>query len=433
MQQTMLIKTEAAANHNKFYELTLDASQNVTARYGRVSGAHSATTGGQRRKVGVGERVYQRQIAAKQRKGYRVVPRVGDSGSNVAGRDVLREAGRRTLAGEDPVLTDLVDLLVLINAHDIASASGGQITVSRTGGVSTSLGPISATAIDRARGLLADIERGGVTDRLSLLDEYLMLVPQPVPRQRGWGETFFGEFTTFRRQSDLLDQLEASVRFADATDTTETDTDDYADMFRYRLALLDDDEAFTKINKEFSATANDRHSTARSTLRRVYVLTDTQRDSEVDAMLAGVGNVRSMWHGSRASNVLSIMASGMVIPSPGAGHTTGRMFGDGLYFSEQSTKSLNYGRGGQWSRGVDQRHFMFRAEVAMGWECRPNLHNVRGGAECNKVLAGKSKDPKTGRRFDSINVKAGTSGVLNHEAIVPRPDQVRLAYLCEFG
>lgn len=427
MQQTMLIKTEARANSNKFYEVTLDVDQSVTVRFGRVGARGTTQT------IGTGEHAYRRQIAKKERRGYRRADVVGSETGG--GRAALREAGRQALAGSDPVLTELVDMLVAINAHDIDVASGGKITVSTTGGVSTPLGPISASTVARARDLLARMENGGETARTAMLDDYLMLVPQRVPHKRGWADTFFDGFTTFVAQNDLLDQLESSVRFAAATEDVEPDTD-YADVFRYRLALLDDDKAFAKINSAFAATANDRHATATSTLRRVYVLTDTRRADEVARTQAEVGNVRAMWHGSRASNVLSILSGGLVVPAASASHTTGRMFGDGMYFSEQSTKSLNYGRGGLWSHGTDQRHFMFRADVAMGWECRPNLHGVSAGpwsGDCNRVLSGQTTDPSTGRAFDSINVKAGTCGVMNHEAVVARPDQVRLGWLCEFG
>ena len=55
-----------------------------------------------------------------------------------------------------------------------------------------------------------------------------------------------------------------------------------------------------------------------------------------------VGNVQELWHGTRAGNLLSILRAGFTIPPANAPHVTGRMFGNGVYFSDQSTKSLNY-------------------------------------------------------------------------------------------
>ena len=44
------------------------------------------------------------------------------------------------------------------------------------------------------------------------------------------------------------------------------------------------------------------------------------------------------------------------------------MYGVGLYFSANSTKSLNYSQGGLWSVGVDEICYMFLVDVAMGRE-----------------------------------------------------------------
>ena len=53
-----------------------------------------------------------------------------------------------------------------------------------------------------------------------------------------------------------------------------------------------------------------------------------------------IGNVMELWHGTRVENVLSILKGGLIIPKSSAGHVTGRMFGDGVYFSDQSTNPL---------------------------------------------------------------------------------------------
>lgn len=419
MRTAMLIQTSASDNHNKFYELTLHDDGRVVARFGRV-GANGQTS-----VIGQGEHVFDRQVEKKKRRGYQDAGITTTTSATSSG--ALTQAGAALAAG-DPLITDLVNMLIRINAHSIEVASGGKIAVSTSGSVTTPLGPVSMLNITQARDLLSTMERGD----LDVLDQYLMLIPQRVPAKRGWSDTFFDGFTTFADQSKLLDQLEDSVRFSTATDTG----DNLDDVFRYRLAVVDDAKIIGKIDKDFRSTANASHATSQSTLRRVYALTDVRRDQEVADTQQRIGNVRPMWHGSRAANVLSILATGLQVPGRGAGHVTGRMFGDGLYFSEQSSKSLNYSRGGVWSSGRDSRYFVFRADVAMGWECRPNLHGINtgswgGGSQCNDVLSGKIRDKH--RRFDSINVKGGTCGVRNHEAIVPGPDQSKLVWLCEFS
>ena len=93
------------------------------------------------------------------------------------------------------------------------------------------------------------------------------------------------------------------------------------------------------------------------------------------------------------------------------------MFGDGLYFSDQATKSLNYSYG-YWDGGAKDDHcFMFLADVAMGKTYTPT--RTWGNL------------PHAGH--DSTFAKAGVSGVANNEMIVYRTGQANLRYLIEFG
>jgi poly [ADP-ribose] polymerase len=132
-----------------------------------------------------------------------------------------------------------------------------------------------------------------------------------------------------------------------------------------------------------------------------------------------VGNVMELWHGTKCSNLLSILKIGLIIPSSGSRHVTGRMFGDGLYFSDQSTKALNYAGGyapGQNRYGSTRRIFMFLADVAMGKHYVPDSWGYNF--------------PKRG--YDSTFAKARKSGVRNNEMIVYNTYQANLKYLIEF-
>ena len=129
-----------------------------------------------------------------------------------------------------------------------------------------------------------------------------------------------------------------------------------------------------------------------------------------------IGNVMQLWHGTKASNLLSIFRQGLVIPPSSSSHCTGRMYGDGLYFSCVSTKALNYATNFWGGGGSTNRTFMFLAEVAMG-----NPY-IAGG--------GWGSYPKSG--YDSTWAKGGQSGVINDEMIVYKLNQANLVYLVEF-
>lgn len=88
--------------------------------------------------------------------------------------------------------------------------------------------------------------------------------------------------------------------------------------------------------------------------------------SKNQAELYNKGNVWLCWHGTREANLLGITRRGLLIRPTGAVYT-GSLFGDGKYYSFQSTKSLNYCSGGYWTGGghVDKR-YMFLLDVAFG-------------------------------------------------------------------
>lgn len=72
------------------------------------------------------------------------------------------------------------------------------------------------------------------------------------------------------------------------------------------------------------------------------------RTAEWEGLASKVGNVRELCHGTRVHNVLSILHRGLVVPASDGSDSiqvTGRMFGDGVCLSDQSTKSLNYSAG----------------------------------------------------------------------------------------
>lgn len=431
--KVMMVMTNIGGNNNKFYEAVL-AGDTVQVRFGRVG------ADGQRTTYAGGRRMFQRKLNEKWNKGYRPVA-VATSARESANTSLRDAASKGLVAGaaSDPKVSSLIDYLVAKNAHDIGQASGGKIRV-LNGQVQTPLGLLTQPTITKARSVLSDLQGATGLRRNELLESYLMLVPQDIGRTRGWEEVVLTKPDEFDKQSQFLDQLEASLDVALAQSKANEDTDDDAktvDLFRFKLVPLEDAAELARIEQKYQSTANSRHGygVTHAKVRAVYVLTDSKRTVPFDDVAKKVGNVQELWHGSRAHNILSIMAKGLFIPpTHGSGiQIAGRMFGNGIYFSNQSTKSANYSRGGVWSSGADNRWFMLLADVAMGNEYRPekDTNYGYGGARWDDVYSGRKTDGK-GRRFDSVNVRPGTNGVMNHEAIVANLDQINLHYLVEF-
>ena len=90
-----------------------------------------------------------------------------------------------------------------------------------------------------------------------------------------------------------------------------------------------------------------------------------------------------------------------------------------MYFSKESTKSLNYSTG-YWSGKYDKNCFMFLADVALG-----KYYIPRSSSD--------GPFPKKGYDSTYADPQKGTSGLLNSEIIVYDTKRVNLVYLVEFN
>ncbi len=417
----MLLMNNAEGNNNKFYEMKLEDDDGVVIRYGRV-GASGVTE-----HKGYGEATFEKVKNSKTKKGYRevdVVVSEGGSGPASSKGGNLAEIAKRDIANGNTALHALLDRLATINRFQLLAASGGQIDIV-DGEVKTALGVlIPLSSIDRAKILLSEL--GGYvnasdlgTSYVNALQDYLTLVPQKLSHKRGWDKTFFSEFTTFQNQHDLLEQLENSVKNSKPIVRDESAEEKIERLFGYSLETVDDPIQFKRINDFYTNGINRVHVASNRKLHKIYKMVNAEKLAQFEETAKRLGNVQMLWHGTRAHNVLSILKGGLIIPpTVGGGYTiAGRMFGDGVYFSDQSTKSLNYSAGYWGSGGYEKGNiFMLNANVAMGKSYTPP--------------GPMSRPPPAG--YDSIYAIGGKSGVQNNEMIVPSLSQIHLDYLCEF-
>ena len=426
-KSTTLILVDSKANSNKFYRLELDASGLLTKTFGRVGASGQVSTDHS------GLAGFERTLHEKKRKGYREVD-VAESTPAATSRTVdnsrLHTVAKTGLvsgkAKENAAVNDLIERIVQANAHDILESSGGMIKVDTTGRVKTPVGLVTSSSIGQATVLLDRLEHVRAQDRTPLLEQYLTLVPQKVGSRAGWADRFFDSPNVFAYQRDFLTQLRDSVSFYEAQLKTQAQApaDSAADIgFKYKIkAVADGGAVFKRIQAFYESSKNGNHNTYGMKLRRVYELVDAVGAKKYAEVAAEIRNEQEMWHGTRAANLLSILRTGLYVP-PTSGTNiviAGRMFGDGVYLSNQSTKSLQYA--GSGGRGTA---FMLLNDVAMGSEFRPDTWSNAG-------RLARTTLNKFGKPFNSINVKAGTAGVRNHEAIVWNVDQIRCKHLVEF-
>jgi len=329
-------------------------------------------------------------------------------------QDLEAIAARQIDRGEDDRAKQLIRYLVDVNIHQIVSQTKITYHV-ETGSWTTPLGFITPDAIAQARQFLLKIAQG--QDKNSskferLVSQYLRLIPQKLGRKLDL--SIFRSLGEVQRQQEILDALDAALQLSPKTIEEQ--------IFECTIRRIPGStdwgrEKFREIRNLYESTMNANHVAANYKLKRVYEVDIPSMRTAFEKKAAEIGNVKLHWHGTKASNLLSIFRQGLIIPPADAIQCSGRMFGNGIYGSEQSTKSLNYATS-YWNSSGDgsQRVFMLLCDFAMGREYHPK--------------AWSRSFPKPG--YDSTYVSPGTANVINQESIVYSIDQVNIKYLCEF-
>ena len=125
-------------------------------------------------------------------------------------------------------------------------------------------------------------------------------------------------------------------------------------------------------------------------------------------------NSKFLIHGTRCSSVIPIIEQGLKIRPSGNYHYSGKVYGDGNYFSEVVNKSLGY-------TGYDSDKVLLIYEVFVG-----NPFVYKGWFRGNSFDL--TYDELQRRGYDSTFVEAG-NGLLNSEIIVYKEEQAHLRYI----
>lgn len=416
------------ANHNKFWNVGVTPNGDVVSHWGRQGDPGKTTTWS-----GAGRGFMEKKINEKLKKGYVENKTIDDRQdpnrapqSRVASPQ-LADIARKQIKTKNPEVQSLIDYLVRVNAHNIGVATGGKITYNQVSGAfETTQGIIVASEVDRAAALLSEfadiVSAGGSWSREDglKLNEYLSLIPRDFGRKRQTPESVLPDLSAVRKEQDILDGLRASFAQAIAPPTTKTaakKTDTTPQIFSVELNVIDDNKEIDRIRHMFHSTKKGmHHGVANMDVKTAWEVTIKVMQDAFDKYGAKLPNIMELWHGTKASNLLSILKGGLIIPPASSPHCTGRMYGDGIYASCISTKALNYATNFWTGGGSIDRTFMFLLKMAMG----------------KTYIAGGGWGSYPIRGYDSTWAKGGQSGVINDEMIVYRVDQVTLTRLVEF-
>ncbi len=446
VEEVRLICTDLDKNNNKYWHGTIvkdGGGYTLMVDFGRVGyeGAGKPIVSGS---LDACQREMNKRAAAKRKgkkkdgkpisvyKDQKTLSGTGGGGSG-GGKALqgarLKDLAVKQIAGLDKEVATLVKYLGDANVHNIKTATTLDYD-DTTGLFSTPLGVVTQDAIDEGRALLDKMSDaicdGNFGGRAlgNQFNEYMQLIPAKVKLGRKTREQFIQAILpnagALQQQTSLLDSLEASLKtLATAKPKKKGKAAAEEKVFDVSLEPAEK-KVITQISKRYQETAKGMHQCRHLKVKQVFRVRIGGMDVNFKKDGAKMDNIWQLWHGTRVSNLLSILHGGFMIPPSNAKQCTGRMFGDGIYGSDISTKALNYAYGYWGGGGKDNNCFMFLMDFAMGKTFIPG----QNGAWARRY-------PQPGH--DSTYAKSGKSGVQNNEMIVYRTSQCNPRYLIKFG
>lgn len=168
----------------------------------------------------------------------------------------------------------------------------------------------------------------------------------------------------------------------------------------------------------------------------VLELFKVERDGEDERFkkYQDVNNHQLLWHGTRLTNFVSILSSGLKIAPPEVPHT-GYMFGKGIYFADIVSKAANYCR----TDRTNNVGLLLLCEVALGltfnlYEANTDIRNINHMLDSVKACG--AMYPLEQKIIDDLTVWSGRltraqyqTSLHYNEFVVYDPAQVKIKYL----
>lgn len=232
------------------------------------------------------------------------------------------------------------------------------------------------------------------------------------------------QYATLKAELEWIDPLDPTWKWIDRM-VHDTRAHNHSGLGKlkvhkiFRLKRNNEDKAFLENAQRIAKECG------KSQLSETYARLVSDRPDVPKALqeIYKKANVGPGWHGTRRANMIGITTKGLLIRPSGVAHA-GSMYGDGIYWATNSTKSINYCdvRGSYWAQGNNKTAYLFLGDVAYG-----NYHYANGSHFYTK----KNISPA-----HSVFARAGRSGVVNDELITYNPtgpeQQHALRYIIEF-
>ncbi len=408
VRSAVLNRSDLTANNNKFYVLELHEAAGkyrLFTHYGRVGtvGMREARFADDREAL---EREFERILREKTgpKKGYVPV----DVAKAVVGSEALQTQtadsyaqtrGVRCPSALHPSVARFIDHIYDESKTELVRR------------IDTPLGALTREQIERGtdklRALRFAIARGREDRILALSSQYYSLVPHRFGRRIALEEAAISSIEKADEEEELL-QLMRDVFFVQGAMDAETDRK-YRALGAQIEAMEADDPETRRVTRQILDTQSARHG-FNIKVGQVFRACLPDERARFDA---APGNNRLLFHGSRNSNMVGILSRGLLV-APKNVPVSGYMFGKGIYFADQSTKSAQYS--GLWDDGKRGGvGYLFLADVALG------------RIKKQRVPVYREEAP------DGFHSVQGCKGLclLHNEFIIYRREQCTIRYVAE--
>ncbi len=360
VKSAVLNRTSLEANNNKFYVLEIHEAgghYRLFTNFGRV-GAVGVKEGRYSDSLAEIEAEFDRIFKEKtsSRKGYVPV----EIEKAAVGSEILRVETDQKFAqkcGVKPVQAHPEIARFVEHIYDETKSE----LVRR---IETPLGSLSKNQIERGADALRELRFAIARDHqdkiVPLTSQYYTLVPHRLGRWTDINDVAINTIQKADQEEELL-QLMRDVYHVQGD--LEADVDRKYRALGVNLDVVSrEDPHYARIEQKILETQSRRHCFSLKVSRILRAHLPSERTAfETDG--SSIGNVQELFHGTRNCNMVGILTRGLLI-APKHAPVNGYMFGKGIYFADQSTKSAQYSL--LRDTGRKPIGYLFLADVALG-------------------------------------------------------------------
>lgn len=411
-------------NSNKYYIAEVHVNAKGEARY-YFNHARVGNKGNPQAEpaasVAAAKTKFDSKVREKKRKGYLSVDLATVGVGSEVGRNKVNAEG---LAGvvdvsqldQKSALPDKVANFVRQIYDEANQAVAYSISGEVKADISAPLGNLGINGINAGRQLLAQISRNLKYGDKAAVKQASVEFYRNIPRKlahnlRKDDSWILSTQEKIASELDILDLYEDTLRMMPVMGASGVDAKYMA--LGADIALVTDPSIIYEVERKI-ATTHARNHHYKLKVRNVYAV----RQHNAPVFDPSCGNVQLLFHGSRSANLVGILSSHLKLPNSLSSDVprAGAMFGPGIYFADQCTKSFNYAAG-SWvgRRNKYDTAFLMLCDVALG-----NIHKTESSYYYTSPPKGKH----------SVMGCEGRQ-LYNNEYIVYRENQVAIRYLVE--